>query len=86
MSTTNRNSSLRNNPKKRKHSSLTPTFDCDISYIDEITDSEECSVIKVKIIHLWKTPTKIMNGSSKGENINMLLMDEKVMLNFLKVV
>ncbi|PWA35985.1 replication protein A 70 kDa DNA-binding subunit B [Artemisia annua] len=76
MSTTNRNSSLRNNPKKRKHSSLTPTFDCDISYIDEITDSEECSVIKVKIIHLWKTPTKIMNGSSKGENINMLLMDE----------
>ncbi|PWA43147.1 replication protein A 70 kDa DNA-binding subunit D [Artemisia annua] len=44
---------------------------------DEITDSEECSVIKVKIIHLWKTPTKIMNGSSKGENINMLLMDEK---------
>ncbi|PWA56462.1 replication protein A 70 kDa DNA-binding subunit B [Artemisia annua] len=44
---------------------------------NEITDSEECSVIKVKIIHLWKTPTKIMNDSSKGETINMLLMDEK---------
>ncbi|PWA80014.1 replication protein A 70 kDa DNA-binding subunit D [Artemisia annua] len=46
-------------------------------YSYEITDSEECSVIKVKIIHLWKTPTKNMNGSSKGENINMLLIDEK---------
>ncbi|PWA58313.1 replication protein A 70 kDa DNA-binding subunit D [Artemisia annua] len=43
----------------------------------EITNNEECSTIKVKIIHIWKTTSTLWVSSSKGENINMLLMDEK---------
>ena len=85
MSKTNRKSFLQGSKKNHRHSSLTPNFDCDISYLDEITNNEESSTIKVKIIHIWKTKTTLKNGSSKGENINMLLMDEKVMLNYLKV-
>ena len=66
------------------HTPLTPTYTCNISYLDEITNNNECSTIKLKIIHIWKTTTTLRNGSSKGENINMLLMDEKVMSNCLR--
>ncbi|PWA96919.1 replication protein A 70 kDa DNA-binding subunit C [Artemisia annua] len=76
MSSSNPKTYLQGRRKKQKHSSLTPMFNCDISYLDEITDNEQCSTIKVKIIHIWKTTT-LRDGSSKGQNINMLLMDEK---------
>ncbi|PWA40629.1 replication protein A 70 kDa DNA-binding subunit C [Artemisia annua] len=77
MSSSNPKTYLQGRRKKQKHSSLTPMFNCDISYLDEITDNEQCSTIKVKIIHIWKTTTTLRDGSSKGQNINMLLMDEK---------
>ncbi|PWA94260.1 replication protein A 70 kDa DNA-binding subunit D [Artemisia annua] len=68
---------LQGRHKKQKHSLLMPIFNCDISYLDEITSNEECSTIKVKIIHIWKSTTTLMDSSSNDENINMLLMDEK---------
>ncbi|PWA79759.1 protein RKD1 [Artemisia annua] len=77
MSNSNPKTFLQGRRKKQKHSSLTPAFNCDISYLYEITSNEEGSTIKVKIIHIWKTTTTLMDSSSKGENINMLLMDEK---------
>ena len=83
MSNPNPKTFLQGRRKKQKHSSLTPMFDRDISYLDEITNNEHCSTIKVKIIHIWKTKTTLRDGSSNGENIIMLLMDEKVMFNYL---
>lgn len=83
MSSSNPKTYLQGRHKKQKHSSLTPMFNCDISYLDEITKNEQCSTIKVKIIHIWKTTTTLRDGSSMGQNITMLLMDEKVMFNYL---
>ena len=83
MSNSNPKTFLQGRRKKQKHSSLTPMFNCDISYLDEITNNVECSTIKVKIIHILKTTSTLWVSSSKGENINMLLMDEKVMFNYL---
>ncbi|PWA49337.1 replication protein A 70 kDa DNA-binding subunit B [Artemisia annua] len=59
MSNSNPKTFLQGRRKKQKHSSLTPMFNCDISYLDEITNNEECSTIKVKIIHIWKTTSTL---------------------------
>ncbi|PWA33983.1 replication protein A 70 kDa DNA-binding subunit D [Artemisia annua] len=59
MSNSNTKIFLQGRRKKQKHSSLTPMFNFDISYLDEITNNEECSTIKVKIIHLWKTTSTL---------------------------